>query len=83
MFIKFLIYLCICVRNFLDEDATDLKSVVHGKILNMLVPFPLPHPDTCKDPGSGVICPLTNGASFHYKATLPVRSNYPSVSLNN
>lgn len=64
---------------FTDEDASDLKTVVHGTVLIVPVPFSVPHPDACTDPDSGIQCPLAKGNSYSYKATLPVNRNYPSV----
>lgn len=62
-----------------DVDTTNLTAVVHGVIMGLAVPFPLPNPDGCVD--SGVTCPLTTGNSYKYKAVLPVLNEYPQVSL--
>lgn len=64
-----------------NEDASDLQTVVHGTLVIVPIPFRVPHPDACTDPDSGITCPLAKGRSYSYKATLPVQTDYPSVSV--
>lgn len=44
----------------------------------MDIPFPIPEPDGCK---SGIQCPIQKGHSYSYLNKLPVKSEYPSVSM--
>ncbi|XP_022226983.1 NPC intracellular cholesterol transporter 2 homolog a [Drosophila obscura] len=63
----------------LAEEATAVKTVVHGKVLGIEMPFPLANPNACVN--SGLKCPLEKGASYRYTATLPVLRTYPKVSV--
>lgn len=47
-------------------------------MLHMDIPFPLDQPDGCK---SGIICPIQKDHSYNYLNKLPVKSEYPSVSV--
>ncbi|XP_065059900.1 NPC intracellular cholesterol transporter 2-like [Rhopilema esculentum] len=62
----------------------DIKSVavnLQGIIGGVPLPFPVPHPDACSWPGSGLKCPLKKGQQQHYTMQLPVRHSYPSLKL--
>ncbi|XP_030384253.1 NPC intracellular cholesterol transporter 2 homolog a [Scaptodrosophila lebanonensis] len=63
----------------LAEEATAVKTVVHGRVLGIDMPFPLHNPDACKD--SGLHCPLEKNETYRYTATLPVLQSYPRVSV--
>ncbi|XP_012260415.2 NPC intracellular cholesterol transporter 2 homolog a-like [Athalia rosae] len=63
------------------ENVVDVKTVVHGTILVVPIRFPVPHPDACTDPNSGLSCPLNKEGQYHYKSTFPVHTKYPAVSL--
>ncbi|XP_050049261.1 NPC intracellular cholesterol transporter 2-like [Dermacentor andersoni] len=52
---------------------------VHGVIHEVPLPFPLPQPDACQ---SGVACPIKPQGSYTYRGSFPVKSSYPSISLN-
>ncbi|GBP53306.1 Ecdysteroid-regulated 16 kDa protein [Eumeta japonica] len=39
-----------------SKDVKSVMTVVHGIIMNLPVPFPLPQPDACQD--NGLACPL-------------------------
>ncbi|XP_014257418.1 protein NPC2 homolog [Cimex lectularius] len=56
-----------------------VKSVVHGILGNIPIPFVLPKSDGCVD--SGLSCPLTLHKEYVYNATLPILSKYPKVSV--
>uniref|UniRef100_A0AAQ6IMR3 NPC intracellular cholesterol transporter 2 n=1 Tax=Anabas testudineus TaxID=64144 RepID=A0AAQ6IMR3_ANATE len=60
-----------------DVDSQASKAVVHGIIAGVHVPFPIPNDDGCK---SGIQCPINKQKTYQYVATLPVKSEYPSVS---
>lgn len=63
----------------LAETATAVKTVVHGKVLGIEMPFPLSNPDACVD--SGLKCPLDKNETYRYIARLPVLKSYPKVSV--
>ncbi|XP_034101125.1 NPC intracellular cholesterol transporter 2 homolog a [Drosophila albomicans] len=63
----------------LAEVASAVKTVVHGKVLGIEMPFPLSNPDACQD--SGLKCPLEKNETYRYTATLPVLKSYPKVSV--
>lgn len=56
-----------------------IKTVVHGKVLGVEMPFQLQNPDACVD--SGLDCPLEGNKAYEYKATLPVLKVYPKVKV--
>ncbi|XP_014364392.2 ecdysteroid-regulated 16 kDa protein [Papilio machaon] len=63
-----------------SKDIKNLETEVHGVIMNLPVPFPLPQPDACKD--TGLSCPLKAGEVAKYKSTLPVLKSYPKVKVD-
>jgi Niemann-Pick C2 protein len=63
----------------IDEDSTSAKSVVHGIIEHIPVPFAPDNPDVCKD--SSVQCPLKKGQSYTYKTNIFVKTIYPDIKL--
>lgn len=62
-----------------DEDTAVLKSVVHGIIEKIPVPFPLGDPDACKN--SNITCPIQQGNTYSFAPVIYVEPNYPSVSI--
>uniref|UniRef100_A0A1I8PDR9 MD-2-related lipid-recognition domain-containing protein n=1 Tax=Stomoxys calcitrans TaxID=35570 RepID=A0A1I8PDR9_STOCA len=63
----------------LAEDVTSIKTVVHGKVMGVEMPFHLQNPDACVD--SGLKCPLEKGETYEYLASLPVLKAYPKVNV--
>ncbi|XP_028995077.1 NPC intracellular cholesterol transporter 2-like [Betta splendens] len=61
-----------------DVDSNGCTAVVHGVIAGIPVPFSIPNSDGCK---SGIECPVQKGRNYNYVATLPVKTDYPSISL--
>lgn len=57
--------------------SQESTAVVHGVIAGVPIPFAIPIVDGCK---SGIECPIQNGQTYHYVATLPVKDEYPAVS---
>lgn len=51
--------------------------MVHGILLGVPIPFPIPEADGCK---SGINCPIQKGKTYSYLNKLPVKNEYPSVS---
>ena len=51
--------------------------MVHGIVMGVAIPFPIPEPDGCK---SGISCPIEKDKTYSYLNKLPVKSEYPSVS---
>ncbi|XP_054087450.1 NPC intracellular cholesterol transporter 2 homolog a [Zeugodacus cucurbitae] len=69
----------ITINFALNEVASKITTVVHGKVLGVEMPFHLQNPDACVD--SGLKCPLEKGETYEYKATLPVLKAYPKVNV--
>jgi Niemann-Pick C2 protein len=64
---------------FIGEDITAVKAVVHGIIVGLPIPFPIPNADGCKN--SNLVCPLKSGQTYFYRDAIPVAAIYPSVSI--
>lgn len=56
-----------------------MKTIVHGIIQGVEMPFPLKNPNACID--SGLECPLHKDTKYDYMQTLPVLKMYPKVSV--
>ncbi|KAJ8984496.1 hypothetical protein NQ317_014586 [Molorchus minor] len=67
-------------RFFSGEDSEVLKADVHGVILGVPWPFELPNSDGCVD--SGITCPIKAGQTYKYVTTLPIKSEYPRVTVD-
>lgn len=65
-------------NKFAATDSQTSKAVVHGVIAGIPVPFPIPNDDGCK---SGIQCPIQKQKTYSYVNQLPVKADYPSVSL--
>ncbi|KDR22662.1 protein NPC2 homolog [Zootermopsis nevadensis] len=52
---------------------------VHGIIQGIPIPWPVQNPDACKS--SGLKCPLEPGKNYHYTATFPIKTSYPTMHL--
>ena len=61
-----------------DKNITAGKTIVHGIIDGVPVPFPVDNPDVCKE--HGITCPMAAEKTQTFKDILPVKSEYPSVS---
>lgn len=61
------------------DSVEKVDTVVHGIIMGVEMPFPLPNPNGCVD--SGLECPLEKGKNYAYVATLPVLKSYPKVKM--
>ena len=64
-----------------DKDVSSVVAIVHGIIMDIPIPFPLPGANACANPDSGLTCPLTQGGPYHYHTTLPVLKTYPKLSV--
>ncbi|XP_007472884.2 NPC intracellular cholesterol transporter 2 isoform X1 [Monodelphis domestica] len=53
-------------------------ALVHGILMGIEVPFPIPQPDGCK---CGINCPIEKGKTYSYLNKLPVKSEYPKMKL--
>ncbi|CAG0902038.1 unnamed protein product [Cyprideis torosa] len=60
--------------------SVSAKSVVHGILGGIPIPFPLSEPDACKS-GSLDVCPVTAGKGLVYKENLPIKTIYPPVKV--
>ncbi|KOX75392.1 Protein NPC2 like protein [Melipona quadrifasciata] len=65
----------------IDKDVSKVTAVVHGIIMNISIPFPLPNPNACETADSGIQCPLKKGDTLYYKNTLTVLKSYPKVNV--
>jgi len=61
------------------ESTKTAHAQVYGIVAGIPVPFSLPNADGCKD--SGITCPIQQGQTYVYSATLPVSKLYPSVKV--
>lgn len=61
-----------------NEVTANCTAVVHGVVLGVPVPFPLPEANGCK---SGVSCPLRAGATYTYLTKMPIKPEYPKMKL--
>lgn len=59
-------------------QSDNVKAEVFGVIGGVPIPFALNNPNACSN--SGLTCPLVAGDLYTYKASLPVKRIYPSVS---
>ncbi|XP_077261940.1 ecdysteroid-regulated 16 kDa protein-like [Temnothorax americanus] len=65
-----------------NTDITEVKVFAYGVILDVAVPFPLKKPDVCKNPDSGLKCPLKKDQEVNYKATFVVEKKTPTLSVD-
>jgi len=63
------------------DDVSSATSIVHGIIAKIPVPFPLPNPDACNTEGSGLSCPLKANTAYTYSSSIPVLTEYPSLTV--
>lgn len=63
----------------LDVASQTSTALVHGVVAGVPVPFPIPQPDGCK---SGIQCPIEQQKTYSYVNQLPVKNEYPAVSVN-
>ncbi|GAB1863133.1 Niemann Pick type C2 protein [Camponotus japonicus] len=62
-------------------DVKNVEAKAFGVLLDVPVPFPLKKPEICKDPDSGVKCPLKKDVEIEYKVTFFVEKATPALSL--
>nr|QJI08243.1 Niemann Pick type C [Histia rhodope] len=62
------------------QELKAVEAVVHGILMNLPVPFPLPQPDACKD--SGLTCPLAANQKVKYVTSLPILKSYPQITVD-
>ncbi|XP_029165236.1 ecdysteroid-regulated 16 kDa protein-like [Nylanderia fulva] len=63
-----------------DVSAVEMRAF--GVLLDVPVPFPLKEPDVCKDPDSGINCPLTKDQEVVYKSKLFLEKKTPTLSVD-
>ncbi|XP_004624915.1 epididymal secretory protein E1 [Octodon degus] len=61
-----------------NTQSTNSTAVVHGIVLSVAIPFPIPEPDGCK---SGISCPIQRDKTYSYLNKLPVKGEYPDIKL--
>ncbi|PAA85750.1 hypothetical protein BOX15_Mlig024849g1 [Macrostomum lignano] len=62
-----------------SEASTAVKSVVHGILGGIPVPFPLPDSNACNTMSPK--CPLATGSQYVYTNQLEVLQSYPSLAV--
>ncbi|XP_035232816.1 NPC intracellular cholesterol transporter 2-like [Stegodyphus dumicola] len=58
-------------------DSESAKTVVHGIVNGISMPFPVQNPNACEN--GNLDCPLETGKSYTYLNEVEVRKSYPSV----
>ncbi|KAK2582461.1 hypothetical protein KPH14_004767 [Odynerus spinipes] len=64
-----------------SQDIEKVTAEVYGVIADLPIPFPLSHPDVCADQESNIHCPLKKDTPYSYKAILPVKREYPRLTV--
>lgn len=64
-----------------DTDILKVYARVHGIIMDIPVPFPLPNANACEHVDSGIMCPLTKNKAYKYKNTLQILESYPKLGV--
>ncbi|KAF8784825.1 NPC intracellular cholesterol transporter 2 homolog a-like [Argiope bruennichi] len=59
------------------KDSETLKTVVHGIIGGVALPFPVQNPNACES--SDIECPLQTGQTYSYGYEIEVRKSYPAL----
>jgi len=67
---------------FVGVDVKNIEAKAFGVLLDVPVPFPLKKPEICKDPDSGVKCPLKKDVEVEYKVTFFVEKATPAVCVS-
>ena len=69
-----------CTISFTPTELVSNGTLkVYGILGDVKIPFPLPNPNACSN--HGLTCPLKSGAPVELTITLPVKSEYPSVTV--
>ncbi|CAL1282632.1 unnamed protein product [Larinioides sclopetarius] len=62
------------------KDTETLKTVIHGIIGGVALPFPVQNPNACEH--SAIECPLQSGQTYNYGYEIEVRRAYPALQAN-
>lgn len=73
-------YIQLIFTSVLVVESKSVENSVYGVISHIPVPFHLPNSDGCT---LGIKCPLTNGTTVTESVTMPVKNEYPKVSIWN
>ncbi|KAK0083447.1 hypothetical protein PV326_006720, partial [Microctonus aethiopoides] len=65
----------------INEPVNTVTAVVLREQSGTITPIPIPNPNACTDPNSGISCPLS-GDTFRYKYTLSISYLYPKMAGN-
>lgn len=69
-----------CTISFTPTELVSNGTLkVYGILGGVPIPFPLPNPNACSD--HGLTCPLKSEVPVELTITLPVKSEYPSVTV--
>ncbi|XP_028136232.1 NPC intracellular cholesterol transporter 2 homolog a [Diabrotica virgifera virgifera] len=62
-----------------NTNSKTLKTLVIGKLGLLKQKFNLPNPNACE---MGVTCPISSGDTYTYTVSMPVKKNYPRVTVD-
>ena len=69
-----------CTISFTPTELVSTGTLkVYGILAGVKIPFPLPNSNACSD--HGLTCPLKSGAPVELTITLPIKTEYPSVTV--
>lgn len=66
---------------FVGVDVKNVEAKAFGVLMDVPVPFPLEKPEICKDPDSGIKCPLKKDEEVEYKVSFFVEKKTPAVCV--
>ncbi|XP_012538990.1 NPC intracellular cholesterol transporter 2 homolog a [Monomorium pharaonis] len=72
----------VAVKFIPSIDVTDVKAYAFGVLMDVPIPFPLEKPDVCKDPNSGLKCPLKKDQEVEYKNSYVLEKKTPTLSID-
>ncbi|XP_072750246.1 ecdysteroid-regulated 16 kDa protein-like [Anoplolepis gracilipes] len=64
-----------------NVDISTIEARAFGVLVEVPIPVALEKPDVCKDPDSGITCPLKQGQEVQYKASFTLEKTTPALSL--
>ncbi|KFM63622.1 Epididymal secretory protein E1, partial [Stegodyphus mimosarum] len=61
-------------------DSESVRTVVHGTVNGISMPYPVPNPDACES--GNLDCPLETGKQYSYLREVEIRNTYPSMKAD-
>ncbi|XP_014482266.1 PREDICTED: protein NPC2 homolog [Dinoponera quadriceps] len=65
-----------------NVDISQVNVFAHGVVYHVSSPLPLDEHDVCKDPYSGIQCPLERGQEYNYMYMLSLHKKTPNYRLD-